>query len=246
MARRFFGSPSFHSAAHVLAIASVAASVTQGILLQSGSTALLFAPDLTIFRLQVWRPFTTLLIGVTPLEVILNALILYSLGGTLEARWGKRRFVRLALGIPLVAEGIVLLLAALAPAAFYGMLYPGARPVITTLWVLFGLTAHFSGQVLNFWGSPVRGKTFALIGVGFAALNGVFGGFVPVLPELFAAGLCYAYMYRPRALGVGALRQRIELAYYTWKLERLKKRSKLRVVKGSREDGPNDPSQNVH
>ena len=68
------------------------------------------------------------------------------------------------------------------------------------------------------------------------------GSPVAALPELISAGLCYGYMYRPRTSGVI---QRIELAYYTWKLERLKAKTRLKVVKGMK-DNDSDPSKNIH
>jgi len=238
MARRFFSPFSFQSAAHSLAVATIGASVLQGLLLQSGNPLLLFSPHDTIYAFQLWRPLTALFVAVSPLEVIFNALIIYSLGGLMEARLGKRGFLRVALGIPLAAECIVLLMALVMPSTFGGAYYPGTRPVITSLWIIFGLMAQFSHEMLNFWGTPIRGKTFALIGLGFVLLSGVFGSLVAVMPECVAAGLSYAYMYRPRG---NRLIQKIELAYYTWKLERLKAKSKLRVVKGSRDDGSEPP-----
>lgn len=242
MTRRFFSPFSFQNSAHVLAVLTVVVSVFQGILLQSGSLLFLFSPELVLYQFQIWRPVTALFVATSPLEVIFNALILYSLGGFLEARWGKRRFLQVALGIPLAAELVVVLLALLLPSVFSGALYPGTRPVITSLWIVFGLLFQFSGQSLNFWGTPTSGKIFALIGLGFVVLSGVFGGFIAVMPELVAAGLSYAYMYRPRS---SRILQKLELSYYSWKLERLKAKSKLRVVKGSGKQD-DDSDSTVH
>ncbi len=242
MARRPALPFSLENSAHSLAVATVAVSVVSGLMRQSGSDILSFAPARVLSALEVWRPFTSLFVASNPLEVIFGALIIYSIGGILLARWGRKTFLRLALGIPLTAEAIVLVLALVAPESIGGRIYTGTGSVLTTLWILYGLMSWFSGQMLNFWGTPISGKTFALIGLGFVVLSAVFGDFRWVLPDLISAGLCYAYMYRGRS---GRLTQRIELAYYSWKLERLKKRSKLRVVKGSRDDD-SDPSSNIH
>jgi hypothetical protein len=91
--------------------------------------------------------------------------------------------------------------------------------------------AHFSHEMLNFWGTPVRGQTFALIGVGFVVLSGVFSGVMPVLPELVTVALCYLYMYRHRMFRV---KNQLELNYYEWKLKKLKKQTNLRVIDGNR------------
>ncbi len=40
------------------------------------------------------------------------------------------------------------------------------------LWVAYGLS--FGRRQTNFWGLPVSGNVFALIGVGFVFLNGAF------------------------------------------------------------------------
>ena len=116
--------------------------------------------------------------------------------------------------------------------------------IISTIWIAYGLRAAFSGHLLNFWGSPLKGETFALIGLGFVVLAGVFSSFIAVLPDLFAAGLTYLYMYKRDALNLSEIRRRGELTYYNWKLRRLKRKSGLRVVRGALED--EDSSTRYH
>lgn len=243
MARRSTFFFSFQSTAHVLMVVMIAASVIEELLSRAGAPLLIFRTDLVIERFQVWRLVTALFVAVNTLEIIFGALIIYSLGGMLESRWSRRRFLQVVLGIPLTAEILVLIAALFLPDIFRYAPFSGTRSMITTLWILYGLMAAFSGQMLNFWGTPITGKTFALIGVGFVLLSAIFGSPIAALPELICAGLCYAYMYRPRSSGVI---QRIELAYYTWKLERLKAKTRLKVVKGMKDDDRGDPSQNIH
>jgi membrane associated rhomboid family serine protease len=239
---RFFPTPSFHSKAHQIAIAMIVVSVFQGLLGHSGALWLLFSPTKTLFGLELWRPFTSLLVAVSPPEIIFGTLIIYSIGGMLERRWSTKRFLAVALGIPLIAQVLVLVLTLITPSTFANVLYPGARQVISTLWIIFGLVAHFSHERLNFWGTPITGKTFALIGLGFVVLSAVFSGVLPVLPELLTAALCYLYMYRRRAV---YWKNQLTLRYYDWKLQKLKGRSNFRVIKGSgstrsAEDGDDD------
>ena len=190
--RRGFASPSFHNRAHQLAIATIAVSIIQGFLLQSGLYAFLFSPFKTLYYFELWRPFTSLFVAASPVEVIFGALIIYSIGGMLESRWSRRRFTYATLGIPLAAEVVVLALSFIAPSLVpSAIVYAGSRQVITTLWILYGLAAHFSRERLNFWGTPITGKTFALIGVGFVFLSGVFGGFIPVLPDVITVALTF-------------------------------------------------------
>ncbi len=231
--------PSVHTRAHQIAIATIVVSVVQGLLAQSGNYPLLFSPFRTLFRFELWRPFTSLFVAVGPLEVIFGAMIIYSVGGMLEYRWGRKRMTAIALGIPLIAEVVLLLGAILLPSVFSGQYYPGSRQVVTTLWIVFGLLAHFSGEMLNFWGTPITGRTFALIGVGFVVLTGVFGNFGLVLPDLITIGLCYLYMYRGRTSGI---MRKLELRYYEWKLQRLKNKSGFRVIKGSKARNDDDDS----
>lgn len=227
---------SFHNSAHQLAVAMIAFSIVNGLL---GSAALLFIPYAVIDGLELWRPLTALPIAVNPLEIIFGALIIYSIGGALEMGWGKRRFLTVALGIPLLAEIATLLTYLVFPFTSQ-VAYHGVSMIISTIWIAYGLRSAFSGNLLNFWGTPLKGETFALIGLGFIVLNAVFAGVLVVLPDLFAAAFIYFYMYRRGALNVSEWRRKTELAYYNWKLKRLKKKSGLRVVKGSRDDEESD------
>lgn len=247
---RYFSIPSFHSKAHQIAIAMIVCSVFQGLLGHSGAHWLLFAPTKTLFGLEVWRPFTSLFVAISPPEIIFGTLIIYSIGGMLERRWSTKRFLAVALGIPLIAQVIVLMLTLITPSTFAGALYPGARQVITTLWIIFGLVAHFSHERLNFWGTPITGKTFALIGLGFVVLSAVFSGVLPMLPELITALLCYLYMYRHRTM---RFKHQLALRYYNWKLKKLRNRTNLRVIKGAcidddDEEGQdkNEPGPQIH
>lgn len=230
--KRAFFQFSVHTRAHQIAIATILASLLQGLLSQSGNFTFLFSPIRTLFHAELWRPFTALFIATSPLEVIFGALIIYSVGGMLEYRWRKKRFVGVTLGIPLLAECITLILAVISPGTFFNTLYAGSHLIVITQWIVFGLLAHFSREMLNFWGTPVTGKTFALIGVGFVVLTAAFNGVMVVLPDLITVGLCYLYMYRHRTFN---LTRALEVKYYEWKLHKLKGKSNLKVIKGFRD-----------
>jgi len=218
----------------------IAASVINGLL---GGLALLFIPVAVISHFEVWRPFTSLLVAVYPMEIIFGALIIYSIGGSLEESWGKRRFLRVTLGIPFLAQLLTLAVYIIC-SIDYPLPYHGASMIISTIWIAYGLRAAFAGHLLNFWGSPLKGETFALIGLGFVVLSAVFSGVLVVLPDLIAAGLTYLYMYKRGLFNFSEIRRRVELSYYNWKLKRLKNKSGLRVVKGSKDDS--DPTTRYH
>ncbi len=231
----------FRSRAQQLTVLMVVLSIVQAVLSKAQAATLFFMPLRTVSHLEIWRPFTALFISVSPIEVVFGGLIIYSIGSALESRAGKKRFLAIALGIPLVAHlltiPIFLVCSSLPETA-----YPGARSVVTAIWIAFGLVASFSGQMLQFWGNPVSGRTFALFGVGFVVLSAVFGGFVDVLPELITAGLTYAYLLRRGSFDI---KRRMELLYYNWKLRRLKAKKGFRIVRGSKE-GNSDSSHQIH
>jgi membrane associated rhomboid family serine protease len=232
---------SFRSRAQQITMLMVVLSIVQAVLSNAGMLTLFFMPLRTVFHLEIWRPLTSLFISASPLEVVFGGMIIYSIGGALESRAGEKRFLSIALGIPLVAH-LLTIPAFLFFSNMPDTLYPGARSVVTAIWIAFGLIASFSGQMLQFWGTPVSGRTFALFGLGFVVLSAVFGGLVGVLPELIAAGLTYAYLLRRGSFDI---KRRVELMYYNWKLRRLKAKKGFRVVRGSKEDS-DDSSHQIH
>lgn len=246
-----FGLPPFssHNTAHILTVCVIAASIIQAIMMQSGFPLLYFIPLRVLSSLEIWRPFTSLFVAANGLEIIFGALIIYSIGGMLESRWGRQRFLLVALGIPLAAQFITLLLAFLFPTYLYLEMYASASSILTALWITYGLVAWFSRSQIGFWGTPLNGNTFALIGLGFVIIGAAFNGLRSVLPELMTAGLSYAYMYRAYMYGgKNDFIRRIELKYYNWKLSRLKNKRGLHVVKKSdpTSSDKNDPTRNIH
>lgn len=236
-----FGMPQFnllhHS--HRLALSVVVLSVIIQIFSPVLPNLLAFIPNDTLFKFHVWRPFTGLPIARSPLEIIFGGLIIYSLGSTLEQALGRKRFLYLALGLPLVGNIATLAVALLFPASVGFIPYFGAGSIVSTLWVLFGLRMERSGYPLNFWGIPLKGRTFALIGLGFVVLQGLFSSFAFVIPDLTAALLAYLYMYDG---GYRRIWSDITNSYYSWKLKRLKAKRGMHVVTGQRQKPKGDYS----
>lgn len=229
-----FGLPkfSFHHNAHKLAVAIIAASVIFQLLGPSIQSLLAFIPPFTLYKLQIWRVFSSLLIAQTPMEVVFGGLIIYSLGSTLEYTYGQKKFLYLALGLPLLGNVLTLLPALLFPTSFL-LPYFGAGSIVTTLWIIYGLRSEQTGQQLNFWGIPLQGRTFALIGFGFVLLQGVFSSFLSVLPDLFSAIAAYAVM---TSGGKFEIFSRIESFYFSWKLKRMKAKRGMHVVSKEKKD----------
>ena len=144
-----------------------------------------------MLRGYVWQPLSYAFVEGSPMGVIFGALILWQLGGALEQTWGTRRMVAFAVGTTVLAGAITVLLA-LVVRALLGIPFTGGWVMGTSLWVAYGLS--FGRRQTNFWGLPVSGNVFALIGVGFVFLNGAFSSFLLVIPEAVALLLTWAYL----------------------------------------------------
>lgn len=194
--------PQLDSTAAKLAVALVVASVIYALAVRGtpfGQLLLLTPAD--VFGLQLWQPFTYAFIATNPLGVIFGALILWSIGGPLEAGWGARRLLLFAIGSTVLA-GVLTVLLALALPGLRLMTFAGGTVMTTTIWVAYGLS--LGGRQTNFWGMPITGNVFALIGVGFVVLNALFSpvGLYGVMAELFGILIALAYSrdFTPRTL----------------------------------------------
>jgi membrane associated rhomboid family serine protease len=213
-----------------LALSLVAVSVVGALLAKGGKGDVL--PLVPAYALGLagpfspWQPFTYVFLADSPLGVIFNALIVYSMGGALESRWGGRRLLVFSIGVTVLAGMLTVLLAVPVP-SLRPLAVGGSMAMAGALWVAYGLS--FGNAQTNFWGLPVSGNGLALIGVGFVALSALFGAWQPVVPEALALGLTYLYMKggRPRVLW---------LRFQNWRLQRsLRGRAKhLKVVTGER------------
>jgi membrane associated rhomboid family serine protease len=228
VARLSFRMPSVRSAAAVMAGAMVAASVVVAIFKPLAVYTYL-VPEAVFGRYFAWQIVSYAFIEATPLGVIFGGLIIWSIGGALEATWGRTRFLRFSFGI-VVAAAIATLLLALAIPQLVARAYPGATVLTGALWVAYGL--QLGRNQANFWGFPMTGNQLALLGAAFVFLNAAFGGLHMVIPEAFALLFTWLLM---RVIGPGDLWTR----FRSWQLDRdLKKRSAhLKSLDGGRSGG---------
>ena len=182
--------PGLKGAAAWLAVALVVGSVVFALGRDGIGQYLRLVPGL-VLRGYVWQPLSYAFVEGSPMGVIFGALILWQLGGALEQTWGTRRMAAFALGTTVLAGAITVLLA-LVVRALLGIPFTGGWVMGTSLWVAYGLS--FGRRQTNFWGLPVSGNVFALIGVGFVFLNGAFSSFLLVIPEAVALLLTWAYL----------------------------------------------------
>ena len=230
-----FRLPAVRNAGAALAIALIVASVVAAVIPPGGLLYLVPARVLSGF---VWQLVTYGLLEVTPMGVIFGALILWSIGGALEATWGRRKLLVFALSM-VVIGGVCTTLLAIPFQGLRTAAYPGGMVLTGSLWVAYGLQIG-RGQA-NFWGMPVTGNALAGIGAGFVALNAAFGGLSAVLPEAFAMLATFFYM---RGAQPGRLLQRLR----AWRFERQyeKRASHLRSIEGGKRNQGGGSDRYLH
>ena len=182
--------PGLQGAAAWLAVALIIGSVVFALAHDGIGQLLLLIPG-AVLRGYLWQPLSYGFVADSPMGVIFGALILWQLGGALEQTWGTRRMATFAIGTTVVA-GVLTVLVALVVPMLRMTLFPGGWVMGSALWVAYGLS--FGRQQTNFWGLPVSGNMFAIIGVGFVFLNGAFSGFYRELPAGIALLLTWGYL----------------------------------------------------
>lgn len=191
-----------------------------------------------VFSGAVWEPFTYAFVASDPLSVIFGALVIWSIGGALEATWGPKRLLYVAFGTTALA-GVITTLVALVDPAMRLQLFFGAWVMGTIVWVAYGLS-YGRGQT-NFWGIPVSGNVFALIGIGFVVLRAFYArDWRPVAPEVLGIALIIVYL----KLGSPRIWW---LRFQSWRLQRqLRARSThLRLIAKDR-NTPRDSDRYLH
>lgn len=231
--------PEVRNASTALAIASVVMSVVWWILHRNAGVTLYLVPAEVFGSLALWQPVTWLLASVGAWPVLFTALILWSIGGSLERRWGRARFVRFIFSVTFIA-GLLTLGLALAVPGMERVVYTGGDAMASMIWVAWGLVIW--NEQTNLFGYPLTGRTFAMIGVLLPVMNAVFGQLLMLVPEFLAIGL--AFLVIRGGVSPSELWLRIQSA----RLQRdLKKRSsRLSVISGGDRNMPKDSDKYLH
>ncbi|MBV8200207.1 MAG: hypothetical protein JOZ15_06250 [Acidobacteria bacterium] len=196
-----------------------------------------------------WQLLTYPFIGYGGGVWFLIALfILYMFGRDVYAGLGRKHFWRLLVLVSVAAGGVALLVEALQELAG-GLLLPGAFPLVQGQNMLLAImiaafaTANRRAQILLFFVLPIEARFFLGIEIAFAFFGFLdthdLGGFFGICA---AVGLTYLYV-RDGGLGRG-LRQtrlRVERWWLQRKLERVKRRRGMRVIKGKPGGDRSDP-----
>src|SRR5262249_50082077 len=154
--------PGLQGAAAWLAVALIIGSVVFALARDGVGRLLLLIPG-AVLHGYLWQPLSYGFVADSPMGVIFGALILRQRGGASEPAWGARRMTAFAIGTTVLAGVLTVLLALVVPVLLL-IPFPGGFVMGSALWVAYGLS--FGRQQTNFWGLPVSGNVFALIGVG--------------------------------------------------------------------------------
>lgn len=223
--------PPHRNVATALALGVVVASVLWRLALGSGLN-LYLSPGL-VLEGQVWQ-FLTWVLAAAPQtsSVLFSALIIWFTGGSLEARWGRQRFLWFVL-ITVSLSGLLTTALGLVVPGVGSSVFFGAHVMSAIVWVGFGCSI-WRGET-NLFGVPVSGKAFALLGVVVTLLNGVFAGVSTIIPDVLGMGMTFLYALYDWPMGPWT-------RFRSRQLERkLKRRSAhLRPVEGGRGQGKGD------
>jgi hypothetical protein len=227
--------PPFKNAATVLAVLLVVASVMWKVALDAGVTLYLVPAQVLageVWQLVTWLPAEAPNTG----SVLFGALIVWTSGGMLERLWGRARFLRFILGTIFLSGLLTLGTAMVIP---FSSIFFGGMVMSSAAWV--GQGCAMWDRQMNLFGYPISGRTFAMIGVLFTALNAAFSSPFLLIADIWGVLLTFAYA----KFGLpGSAWTR----FRSWQLERdLKKRSaNLKVLSGDRRNMPGDSDKFLH
>jgi membrane associated rhomboid family serine protease len=192
---------------------------------------------------QLWRLATYALAGYGPASVwiLLELLVLYWFSRDLRTGLGARRFwsllaaAALAAGLVAVAVDAAATLAGGQPALVPYSLMQGQRALLAVAIAAFA-SRNAEAVIYLFFVLPVRAGAFVWVSVAIAFVGFLASKDLAGLAGLWTATAMGFLRARPRG-GRPPLRRallRWREAWLRWKLDRLRRRSRLRVVDGGR------------
>lgn len=235
MTRRLpLGLPPIRTAAAKLAVALVAGSLIFAVVFRE----LALMPAEVVKQFFLWQPLAYAFVETSPMGVIFGALILWSIGGSLEQTWGPKKLVTFSLGVTVVSALLTIALAYVFP-ILMGIRFGGGTVMTSALWIAFGLS--WGNRQTGFWGMPVTGNVLALIGVGFIILNAAFSSPWIMVPSFIGAALTFAVV---KLNFPGGTLER----FNSWRLRRQldRRRQHLNVVSGDKRNMPSDSDRFLH
>jgi membrane associated rhomboid family serine protease len=190
---------------------------------------LLLQPADVIEQFKLWQLVTpTFIVPPSPLSLIFGVIILLQSGSWFDERWGRQRTWIFVVGVNVIANALTVAVGFLSTNVFL-MAFAGGYTTIEALWVAQGLLIG-PGRI-SWFGFPITGYAFAVIGAAFTLLAGLTGSWAAVVPQLLGLVVTIAWVqgYTPSQLW---------LRFRSNQLEReLKRRSShLSVIQGQKKD----------
>jgi hypothetical protein len=195
---------------------------------------------------QLWRIATYPLAGYGPASVwiLLELLVLYWFARDLRAGLGVRRFWSLLAGAGIAAGAGAVVLDAVATLTFGQLtlapysLMQGQRMLLAIAIAAFA-SRHADAVIYLFFVLPVRAGAFVWISVLIAFVGFLASKDLGGLAGLWTATAIAFWRARPGGRPtLRRLRLRWNEAVMRWRLDRLRRRSGLRVVDDDRKSGP--------
>jgi membrane associated rhomboid family serine protease len=191
--------------------------------LQGTLTEVLILTPAALLDLEIWKLATTAFLPQSPINFLIDCLLLWFFMPFLERAWGTRRFVVFGVVTTLVAN----LVSALAGIALGGV-HLGAPVSGLTPFMYAGIIGYgvaYAEQPLSFFGVlPMKGKTFA-IGIAVVVVVATLVNQSWVQGAGHAAAMITAYV-----MTSGRLTPRVWLLQ--WRRARIKRR--YRVLDGGK------------
>jgi membrane associated rhomboid family serine protease len=173
-----------------------------------------------VWRGEVWRLVTWVLLESEPLNLLFGGLVLWWFGRDLVDAWGERRFLATYLGVAAAAAALTCLVGLAWPEvgmSRHGGLWAAVDAVVVA-WALL----HPFRQILLFFAVPVSGQALVWVTLGGTVFFALFalpavGAFVP---HLLAQGIAWVHV---SGKGPGRWLRRI-------RLPRRKRRGRFEVI----------------
>lgn len=144
-----------------------------------------------IWRGEVWRLVTWVLVEPGPLALILTCASIYRFGGELAPRWGERRMRRFLLEI-FGGTAVATALLALISADAWRAHYLGGWAVGDVLVIAWA--RQYPDAVLTIYGLvQLNGRNLISAVLAMTCVYALFVGPVAMAPELLACAAAYAY-----------------------------------------------------
>jgi len=209
-----------------LILATVAVSVLGAVAARSGAPALRMAGVLApaeVWRGQVWRLFTWVLIELDPVSLIFGCLTLYWLGRDLVTTWGTRRFVVWYFGLA-AAAGTVVALVTLFWSTVSIVSVAGSWPVLVGLIVAWGML-HPDREIRLYGVVKLSGRWIVRLTLGGTVLFALFYGAAPFVTH-FAAELLVLVRFGPVRRIVATRRKQRQAAAQSWTFDKWMERER--------------------